>query len=100
MYYLGELAKKPCARQEILGSNLVVCKKILTSCTFCPGYKTGTKASLEPGQKAESVVVVLKCRGLENDAHEHKFFPSCRYGVVLLQERIILTNAKISIRVH
>ena len=28
VYYLGELARKPCARQEVLGSNPVVCKKI------------------------------------------------------------------------
>ena len=27
VYYLGELARKPCARQEVLGSNPVVCKK-------------------------------------------------------------------------
>ena len=26
VYYLGELTRKPCARQEVLGSNLVVCK--------------------------------------------------------------------------
>ena len=34
VYYLGELARKPCARQEVLGSNP------------------------EPGQKVESVVVI------------------------------------------
>ena len=27
MYYLGELARKPCARQEVLGSNPAGCKK-------------------------------------------------------------------------
>ena len=27
MYYLGELAKKPYARQEVLGSNPAGCKK-------------------------------------------------------------------------
>lgn len=34
-------------------------KKFLASETFCPcpGSKIGTKASLEPGQKAKSVVV-------------------------------------------
>ena len=71
MYYLGELARKPCARQEVLGSNPVVCKNFfnvrhllsrfyhprLLSRKPCPGFKTRTKASLEPGQKAESVVV-------------------------------------------
>ena len=27
VYYLSKLARKPCARQEVLGSNPVVCKK-------------------------------------------------------------------------
>ena len=27
MYYLGELVRKPCTRQEILGSNPARCKK-------------------------------------------------------------------------
>ena len=40
VYYLGELARKPCARQEVLGSNPVVCKFFLTSGTFCPGSST------------------------------------------------------------
>jgi len=57
VYYLGELVSKPCAKQEVLGSNPVVCKKILTSGTFCPGSKTETKGSLKPEQKAESVIV-------------------------------------------
>ena len=76
VYYLGELARKPCARQEILGSNPVVCNFFfnvrhllsrflppgtktsrLLSRNPCPGSKTGTKASLEPGQKADSVLV-------------------------------------------
>ena len=74
MYYLGELARKPYARQEVLGSNPVVCKKNfnvrhllsrfyhpeqkprLLSRKSCPGSKIGTKASLKPGQNAESVV--------------------------------------------
>ena len=30
MYYLGELARKPCTRQEVLGSNPVGCKKIFS----------------------------------------------------------------------
>jgi len=71
MYYLGELARKPYARQEVLGSNPAGCKKnfsvrdILSrfchpvSRKSCPGSKTGTKASLEPGQKVESVVVFI-----------------------------------------
>ena len=78
MYYLGELARKPYARQEVLGLNPAGCKKnfsimdILTFCPGsatrdksllsrkpCPGSKTGTKASLEPGQKTESVVVTV-----------------------------------------
>ena len=73
MYYLGELARKPYARQEVLGSNPAECKKIfsvrdilsqfchpgLLSRKPCPGSKTGTKASLEPAQKAESVVVCV-----------------------------------------
>ena len=46
MYYLDELARKLYARQEVLGSNLAGCKK-----------KSMSQASLEPGQKAESVVV-------------------------------------------
>ena len=66
MYYLGELARKSYARQEVLGSNPAGCKKIfsvrdgtrLLSLKPCPGAKIGTKASLKPGQKAESVVVV------------------------------------------
>ena len=37
VYYLGELVRKPYARQEVLGSNPVVCKIFLTSGTFCPG---------------------------------------------------------------
>ena len=67
MYYLGELARKPYARQEVWDRIPRGAKKILASETFCPGSdlsrkpcpgsKTGTKASLEPGQKAESVVV-------------------------------------------
>ena len=71
MYYLGELARKPYARQEVLGSNPAGCKTFfsvrdilsrfyhprLLSRKPCPGFKTETKASLEPGQKAESVVV-------------------------------------------
>ena len=72
VYYLGELARKPCARQEVLGSNPVVCKRIFNvrhilsrfchpSRKPCPGSKTGTKASLEPGQKAKSVVVIGPC---------------------------------------
>src|SRR6185503_18001082 len=63
VYYLGELARKPCARQEVLGSNPVVCKKIfnvrhllsrfchpgqkgsrLLSRKPCPGSKIGTKS--------------------------------------------------------
>ena len=62
VYYLGELARKPCARQDVLGSNPTGHKKnfsvrdILSQ--FLPP-KTGTKASLEPGQKAESVVVSI-----------------------------------------
>ena len=72
MYYLDELTRKPYARQEVLGLNPAGCKKNfsvsdilsrfchprLLSRKPCPGSKTGTKASLEPGQKAESVVVV------------------------------------------
>ena len=71
VYYLGELVRKPCARQEVLWSNPVVCKNFfnvrhllsrfchprLLSRKPCPGSKTGTKASLAPGQKAKSVVV-------------------------------------------
>ena len=30
MYYLGELARKQCTRQEVLGSNLAGCKKIFS----------------------------------------------------------------------
>ena len=78
MYYLGELARKPYARQEVLGSNPAGCKNIfsvrdilsrfchpgqkasrLLSRKPCPGSKTGTKASLEPGQKTEFVVVIV-----------------------------------------
>ena len=40
VYYLGELVRKSCARQEVLGSNPVVCKKILASGTFGPGSTT------------------------------------------------------------
>ena len=44
MYYLGELARKPCVEQEILGSNPVVSKKFfnvrhLLSRFFHPGQK-------------------------------------------------------------
>ena len=44
VYYLGELARKPCARQEVLGSNPVVCKKFFNVShllsRFChPGQK-------------------------------------------------------------
>ena len=54
MYYLGELTRKSCVSQKVLGSNPARCKKILASGPFClgsatPGSKTGTKASLKPG---------------------------------------------------
>ena len=40
------------------------CHPRLLSQKPCPGSKTGTKASLEPGQKAESVVVVFTALNL------------------------------------
>ena len=55
MYYLGELVRKPCARQEVLGSNPVVCKfffniRHLLS-RFChPGQKPFVPVP-KPGQK-------------------------------------------------
>ena len=44
MYYLGELARKPCTRQEVLGSNHAGCKKFFSVwdilSRFChPGQK-------------------------------------------------------------
>ena len=47
MYYLCELVRKPCTRQEILGSNPTECKKFLACGTFCPGSTTRDK-SLQP----------------------------------------------------
>ena len=62
VYYLGELPRKPCARQKVLGSNPVVCKKIFNVkhllsrfCHpeqklrgFCPGSLVPVP---KPGQK-------------------------------------------------
>jgi len=80
IYYLGELAKKPWARQEVLGLNLAGRKKFFSvrdilSWFLPPGTEVSTqkpssgskiriKASLEPGQKAESVVVSI-CKQLQ-----------------------------------
>ena len=75
MYYLGELARKPCTRQEVLGSNPAGCKNVfsvwdilvlppgtkassLLSRKANPGSKTETNGPVEPGQKAIFVVVV------------------------------------------
>ena len=70
MYYLGELARKQCTRQEVLGSNPAGCKKIFSVWDICPGSatrllsrkanpcsKTGTNGPVELGQKAVFVVV-------------------------------------------
>jgi len=43
MYYLDELARKPCTRQEVLGLNPVGCKFFLPCGTFCPGSATRDK---------------------------------------------------------
>ena len=70
MYYLGELARKPCTRQEVLGSNPAGCKKFFSVwdilsrfChpgqkppAFCPGRRIPVPKS---GQKAVFVVVFL-----------------------------------------
>jgi len=63
VYYLGELVRKPCTRQEVLGSNPVVCKKFFNGrhllSRFChPGQKPrgfcpGSLVPVpKPGQKA------------------------------------------------
>ena len=54
MYYLGELTRKPCTRQEVLGSNPAGCKKIFSVRDIlsrfyhpgqkpCPGFGTGIR---------------------------------------------------------
>jgi hypothetical protein len=57
MYYLSELARKPCARQEVLESNPVVCKKNFNVrhllSRFCHSRLLSRKPChvLKPGQK-------------------------------------------------
>ena len=69
MYYLGELARKPCTRQEVLGSNPAGCKKIFSVwdilSRFChPGQKPPAFCPRRRipvpklGQKAVFVVVI------------------------------------------
>ena len=43
MYYLGELVRKPCASQLVLGSNPAGRKDFLARGTFCPGSTTRDK---------------------------------------------------------
>ena len=76
VYYLGELVRKSCARQEVLGSNPVVCKFFFNGrhllSRFChPGQKPrgfcperlvpvpkpGQKWGWQPGQQVICVVV-------------------------------------------
>ena len=78
VYYLCELARKSCVRQEVLESNPVVCKKNFNGrhllsrfCHpgqkprgFCPGSlvpvpKPGQKGGWQPGQQAICVVVTV-----------------------------------------
>ena len=53
MYYLGELARKPCTRQEVLGLNPAGCKKNFSVWDICPGSATrllSRKTVPKPGQ--------------------------------------------------
>ena len=56
MYYLDELARKPCTRQEVLGSNPAGCKKIFRVwdilSRFCHPRQKARIPIPKPGQMA------------------------------------------------
>ena len=66
MYYLGELARKPCTRQEVLGSNPAGCKKNFSVWDICPGSATRLLSrKANPGSKTGTKGCFC-CSGLLN----------------------------------